>query len=407
MTDFRRLFLVLTLALVARLVLIVPGFGTLNDPDNYLPLARSISEGQGFCNEKGRPTAYRPPLYPLVLAPIVATFGDALPWGVATLHLALGLGTVGLTYLTARRWALNPDRATIAALIVAFDPVALVWSRSVMTETFAAFLVAGTLAALTVWGRRGLILSGIAFGLTSLCRPSLLPWAGLYVTAILIVGPGGWRRRLTDFALISSMVILSLAPWAARNAYHFGEPVWTTTHGGHTLALANNPVYYADVVDGPPGAVWSGLNQETWFASLGPQTMGMTEPQADRYFRNQGLQMLRERPTTFLSASIARLGRFWGIAPSGAVYPLTLRIATACWTVPLWTALAIGFCRRGLWRLPTIAAPLALVALTVVHAVYWTDMRMRVPIIPAIALIAAGACYRRPAAASIDSETMR
>ncbi len=34
----------------------------------------------------------------------------------------------------------------------------------------------------------------------------------------------------------------------------FGEPVWTTTHGGHTLALANNPVYYAEVVNGPAGS---------------------------------------------------------------------------------------------------------------------------------------------------------
>ncbi len=42
------------------------------------------------------------------------------------------------------------------------------------------------------------------------------------------------------------------------------EPIWTTTHGGYTLALANNRQYYADVLDGPPGAVWSGPNQAAW-----------------------------------------------------------------------------------------------------------------------------------------------
>ena len=31
-----------------------------------------------------------------------------------------------------------------------------------------------------------------------------------------------------------------------------------------------------------------------------------------------------------------------------------------------------------------------IVGLTVVHFAYWTDMRMRAPIVPAIALIAAG-----------------
>ena len=58
--------------------------------------------------------------------------------------------------------------------IVAFDPV-LVWqSRSVMTETPAAFLVAATLAGLRPGGARGVVLGGLGFGLAGLCRPSLL-----------------------------------------------------------------------------------------------------------------------------------------------------------------------------------------------------------------------------------------
>ena len=34
------------------------------------------------------------------------------------------------------------------------------------------------------------------------------------------------------------------------------------------------------------------------------------------------------------------------------------------------------------------------IGLTVVHAFYWTDLRMRAPIVPALALIAAGGCGR-------------
>ena len=389
-TDLRRLTLVLSLALLLRAAMLVPGFGGLNDPDRYLPLARSLAYGHGFCLESGRPTAYRPPLYPIILTPIIALFGDSLPWGIAALHLGLGLATVALTYLTARRWGLGSGRATIAACIVAFDPVALIWTRSVMTETLAAFLVAGCLAALTLPGRAGLIVGGLVFGLTSLCRPSLLPGAALYGAAILLIGPGDSKRRWIDLAVFSTAAILPLIPWAARNAVRLGEPVWSTTHGGHTFALANNPVYYADVVDGPPGAVWTGANQAAWFVSLGKETSGMTEPRADRLMRDLGWRTVREQPRSFLRASIARLGRFWGIAPSGAVYPTWLRVATALWTVPLWAALAIGLCRRTTWRVPRIAAPLVIVALTAVHAVYWTDMRMRVPIIPAIGLVAAG-----------------
>ena len=127
----------------------------------------------------------------------------------------------------------------------------------------------------------------------------------------------------------------------------------------------------------------------------------MTQVQADRYLRNEALRVARERPGTFLRASIARLGRFWGIAPSAAVYPRWLRMATAAWTLPLWLALGVGLLRRDLWSWPSIVAPLLLLALTAVHSVYWTDMRMRVPVVPAIALIVAGAKWGRGRSADV------
>ena len=115
----------------------------------------------------------------------------------------------------------------------------------------------------------------------------------------------------------------------------------------------------------------------------------MSEPQADRSLRAAGLRMLTERPGAFARASLARLGRFWGIAPSGAVYPGPLRVVTALWTIPLWIALVVGLARRPTWRWPRVAAPALLLGLTAVHAVFWTDLRMRAPIVPAIALVAA------------------
>jgi hypothetical protein len=175
----------------------------------------------------------------------------------------------------------------------------------------------------------------------------------------------------------------------------FGEPIATTTHGGYTLALANNPMYYADVVDGPQGAVWSGPNQQAWFAWVERSTAGMTPAQADRFLRGEGWRMLRERPATFLRASLGRLGRFWGVAPAGAVYSPALRVVTAAWTVPLWIAVVLGALRRDAWRWPNVGAPLIVLGLTVVHTLYWTDMRMRVPVVPALALIAAAAATPR------------
>jgi 4-amino-4-deoxy-L-arabinose transferase-like glycosyltransferase len=393
--SFRlRLAAVVLVATLARLAAIATA-RSFDDPDNYLPLARSLASGSGF-SLKGRPTAYRPPLYPILLTPLAGLLGDRVDWGIAGFHLLLGAGTVALTGLAARRLGLIGNRAIVAALIVACDPT-LVWlARSVMTETLAAFLVAASLAAFTIRGMRGLILGGLMMGLGGLCRPSLLVGAGLCCLGYVMLGRLGLRRTILGAAAIAGTAFLVLLPWAARNASVFGEPVWTTTHGGYTLALANNPVYYREVLDGP-ASVWTGRDQWLWWDSVNRETAGMAEPDADRYMKAKVIRLACERPVDFLRASAARLGRFWSVAPAGAVYRWPIRLASALFTVPVWVALAAGLLRRQTWTWPSITAPLQIVGLSIVHTLYWTDMRMRSPIVPAIAIIAAGAWFKGPA----------
>jgi hypothetical protein len=386
----RWILIVAGMGLVARLAATVPLLGRLEDPDNYLRLAQTLAEGRGFVWD-GRPTAYRPPLYPLVLAPLVAAFGGSGPrlgWAIAVLHAALGAATVGLTARAAQRWGLAPGRVLGAALVVALDPVLVAQSRMVMTETLTAVLLAAGLVALALPGLPGAALGGLALGLSGLCRPSTLPGAGLISGVAMVAGPGSLARRLGRAAVLVLATLGVLAPWALRNARALGEPVWTTTHGGYTLALANNSTYYAEVLDGPPGAVWTGANQQRWFDAVGPTVAGLSEPAADRRLRDGALRLVRERPRDFARATAARLVRFWSVVPAGAVYPAWLQGLVAVWTVPLWVALVVGLSRRETWRWPRIGAPLMLAGLTAVHAVYWTDMRMRAPLVPAIALIA-------------------
>ena len=155
-------------------------------------------------------------------------------------------------------------------------------------------------------------MGGLGFGLACLCRPSLMP--GVILTGLIgiVVGPGSLAARLSRSSLLIFGMIAALGPWIYRNIQVFGEPIATTTHGGYTLALANNPAYYADVLNGPGIVVWSGANQDAWFAGVGPATAGMTEPESDRTLRGIALRFTRDRPRDFLRASMARLGRFWG-----------------------------------------------------------------------------------------------
>jgi 4-amino-4-deoxy-L-arabinose transferase-like glycosyltransferase len=366
------------------------GSGQFSDPDNYLPLAESVARDDGL-SWHGRPTAYRPPLYPLLLAPLLKFSGERPLWAIALFHLALGAATVSLTAVAARTLGLGEGRVLAAAALVACDPVLLWQSRFVMTETLGAFLVALALAQLGLPGWQGAVRGGASLGLAALCRPSLLAGAALIVCGALASRPGSRRERLVRGVLLAVCVVAVLSPWALRNALVLGEPVWTTTHGGYTLALGNNEPYYRDVLAASPGSVWTGHDQWLWWDSVNRATAGMTEPQADRFLRNTVVQLAMREPVLFLRACVNRLGRFWSIAPAMAVYSRAARWATALWTVPLWAALVLGLSRRSLWRWPRIAAPLAIAGLTLVHALYWTDIRMRAPIVPAIALVGATA----------------
>ncbi len=386
------LWAIILLALALRAAVMLRGSGAFDDPDNYLPMARSLASGEGFAFKR-RPTAYRPPLYPLVLAPLVVGGDDWTRWGIALLHLGLAVGTVWMTAVAAERFGLSRSRTMAAAFVVACDPVLIGQGRSVMTETPAAFLVAATLAALAQGGVRGAVWGGLWFGLAALCRPSILAATVLTILAGMIVNPGHWKDRLIRSGSLALTVGVVLLPWMIRNLLVLGEPIWTTTHGGYTLALANNPVYYRDVLDGPPGRVWTGQDQWLWWDSVTRATKGMTEPEADRYMQAMAWKLARERPRDFARASLVRLGRFFGVAPASSVYGPIIRWASFAWTVPLWFALALGLSRRSLWDWPGIAAPMMVIGLTLVHAVFWTDLRMRAPIVPAIALIAAGAVW--------------
>ena len=223
----------------------------------------------------------------------------------------------------------------MAALIVAADPV-LVWqSRSVMTETPAAFLVALTLAGTTSPRLVGSMVSGgLGLGLLALCRPSGLAVAGLAIAGALLVPPGAWRERLARSGLRrrragtvptsldhSQRVVSSASRSAARR-----------TAGTRWRSLITRRIT-TRCWTVPPGAVWTGHLQWQWWDSVNRATAGMTEPQADRYLRDSVFRLAHNRPVEFARSVVHRLKHFWDLSPAGSVYSRGMRWAIA-WPGP-------------------------------------------------------------------------
>lgn len=370
------------------------------DPDGYRAVAENLVEHCVFGNGES-PTAYRPPLYPLVLAPCVA-LASASRVAIGLVHVALGLGTVWFTYRLAHGYGL--DRwAGWAALLVACDPILLAQSALVMTETLATFLAAASLFWIARAGRGGrvshAITGGVSVGLAILCRPTFLPWAGV-VGVLFLFEPGAVKdkaRRSLAFAVAVALVLL---PWATRNQIHFGRPIVTTTHGGYTFLLANNPHFYEHLRTAPWGSVWENDALDRQWAAEMPRGRPADELRADRLAYAKALQAIRDEPAMFAYACLVRIGRLFALLPHQVAAHESparrwSRYAVAAWYAAEFALALYGtiwIVRRFRQSIPPQgwASVFSLVACFVaVHAVYWTDMRMRAPLMPAIAVLAA------------------
>jgi hypothetical protein len=405
------------LAVTLRIVATIAWSGDLlRDPDAYGGLAARLLEGHDFVAPDGHATAFRPPLYPVLLAAVLP--GGTL--GIAVLQIALGVATVALTVVIGSRIGFGRN-ALLAGLFVAIDPLLLRYTPQIMTEITCTFL-----ASLLLWAgvivqarvcdgaacrkRTGLaaFCLGVLFGLAVLSRPTFWAWG-------ILIAPASIARSARDRSHMKSQLIASIcacaglvmtvAPWTVRNAAALGEPVVTTTHGGYTLLLANNPVYWKEVVLAPAPTTWSGGSLDAWQRSLEEQMAadGIAyddELARDRWMKARAIEQIRHHPALFVRSGLYRVSRLWDVVPAtpgsrpvrfavGAFYVVTeaLALAGLCW----WVV--------GAWRADRSAAALTpavllIVAFTAVHFMYWSDARMRAPCVPAVALLAGFACSR-------------
>lgn len=421
------------------------------DPDGYRQLAENVVK-HGTLGRELQATAFRPPLYPLTLSSCMAA-GPYSRAAIGLLHLALGLATVWLVFRMVERSGAR-GAAVVAGLLTACDPI-LVWqSTLVMTETMAAFWAVLTVTLLNAvvarprWFRAAG--AGACLGLAALCRPTFLPFAALVGLAALVqvwrrspdvrrgspdpaeesdpqVSPEQGRPALPTVArsgdrpqqesgerpqreagirgrdllgfLVSGLagLVLVLSPWVVRNEIFLGQPIVTTTHGGYTLLLGNNPFFYEYLRSGPWGVAWDVKELEEARAKRDARLkLSPDEIVRDREAYKEARENIRREPGMFVYSCIVRVGRLWSLMPHQITAQESggrraMRYAVGLWyllELPLAAlGVAVWIRRRGqagwLWWI------LLAICFTAVHAVYWTDMRMRAPLMPGVAMAAA------------------
>jgi len=211
-------------------ILVTPNYTPDSDAAQYQVLAENLADGRGysllFPGLVMHPTAFRPPLYPLLLAGTYKVLGTHVTVGRA-LNLAIGVVVVVLVYLLAERLA-GPIAGIAAGAIAAIYPPLIANDVVLLTEPLSLALLLGMLLAFS--HRMWWLAAGLC-GLLVLARPSAQYL--VLVVAVWALWQFGWRRALA----LLGIVILVISPWVVRNWVQLGSPVIVTSNGFNWAAV--------------------------------------------------------------------------------------------------------------------------------------------------------------------------
>ncbi|MCZ7536523.1 MAG: glycosyltransferase family 39 protein [Acidimicrobiia bacterium] len=213
---------------------VTPDWEPISDADHYLRLARSLASGTGFSMAfpqlEMHATAFRPPLYPLLLAIVEWVGGADVLWPARLLSLVLGLAVIALTVKLGERLA-GPTSGFVAGGMVAVYPPLVANDTITLSEPLALLLILGIL--LKLHDRRW-VACGVLTGLLLLTRPNA------YLVVVVVVA-ALWRLIGHRRALLSACVCAAVvSPWIIRNQIQV-DTIRPTTSDGFTLAAMYAP----------------------------------------------------------------------------------------------------------------------------------------------------------------------
>ena len=126
------------------------------------------------------------------------------------------------------------------------------------------------------------------------------------------------------------------------------------------------------------------------------------EVEDDQFAYRVAFHSIRMEPASFAWSCLVRLGRLWSpfphqVNPNESLPALLLRLGTAAWYLVILVAAIVGCWRcRSAWRTdPWIWGLLLCLSFSLVHTFYWSNIRMRAPLMPFVYLAALGCLVSR------------
>jgi 4-amino-4-deoxy-L-arabinose transferase-like glycosyltransferase len=306
-------------------------------------IGRSLVTGGGFGNPFNQytgPTAWEPPLYPLLIAGVFKLFGiygQASALVLLTINSMFSALTCIPIFLIAKR-CFSEKVAVWSAWTWALLPSVMFWcTRWVWETSLATFLLAVlfwlTLVMEEKEGWKPWLQFGLLWGIAALTNTSLLaflPASGLWI----------WYRRwklgkrsLAGIVLASSVFLVCITPWLIRNYRTFGQLVFLRSNFGAELRIGNGP----------------GANG-TWMEYLHPSQNVF---EMERYRRMGEIAYVKERKREALDFIRQDYARFLGLCVKRFIYYWSgvPRLEKIVWLAPTKNSIFLASSILAFWGL--------------------------------------------------------
>lgn len=374
------------------------GISPVLDGQENLLLAEKIAAGT-----LGAEPFYRAMLYPAILA--------IFPLGHSVLGLICHLINVGLSQGIARRLWKNEQAGLLAAALVGFNPVLLHFAFDPLDTTLAiTFFLASVatfqrLLATPKYDSRGLrfaAMAGLFISLATLTRPHFL------LTLVALVGIAGFSLlkkrlkigRLTVF--LSALAIPLLAIGFVQQSIS-GSFRILPAQGSYNLWVSNSPsangLYYQQSVSFHSlEAHQNPAMAESRF--LYQQEHGKTGSVKERnaYWRSHTMESILESPLAWIRLEAfklyASLNNFEQY--NNKTYSFHKKLSPVLRYNPIGWGILLAvacFCATALWRqMKEPLAPFIVISFSILAGllIFMASSRFRLPLVPLLAVVAAG-----------------
>lgn len=208
------------------------------DERDYFALAQHLAQGAGYVTPELKPTAYRPPGYPFLMALFAG-----LTQGVMYLKVLNVLFLGGCIWLMRGLIARDaPAAAWLVGVGLLAYPVWMYTASTLYPQTLCMLLMLALVYLLSSqaasWG--SIVCAGVIYGYLVLVAPSFQLLAPVFAAYLAFFGPFAWRRNVAAAVLLGVVTATTMSPWLIRNYQVFGQFVPVATNGGINLLLGNS-----------------------------------------------------------------------------------------------------------------------------------------------------------------------